>query len=85
MELSRRRVWSTRKASHIARLRPDVAVVQELEPIDHLLLLAGNEQPTFRDRRSDPAYPRRAIGVFSYTDIKLEVVDAEAPLYGFRR
>jgi endonuclease/exonuclease/phosphatase family metal-dependent hydrolase len=74
-----------RKAKHIALLRPDVLAVQEVEPIDNVLLFAGDYQPTYRDRMGDPAYPRRAIGMFSYTETELRAVDTVAPMYGFRR
>ena len=73
------------KAKHIAPFRPDVLAVQEVEPLDSVLLFAGDCQPTCRDRVGDPAYPRRAIGVFSYTDTQIEPMDAGEPLYGFRR
>jgi exonuclease III len=73
------------KAKHIAPLRPDVLVAQEVEPIDSVLLFAGEQQPTYRDRCCDPESPRRAIGVFSYTDTTLRAVDQSETLYGFRR
>lgn len=74
-----------KKSKHIALLEPDVVAVQEVEPIENVLLFAGDCQPTFRDRISDPAYPRRSIGVFSYTGVTLEAVDGANPMYGFRR
>lgn len=73
------------KARHIASFRPDVLAVQEVEPIDSLLLFDGECQPTFRDRVSDPAFPRRAVGVFSYTETEVKPVDSDDTLYGFRR
>jgi endonuclease/exonuclease/phosphatase family metal-dependent hydrolase len=73
------------KAKYLATLRPDVLAVQEVEPIDYTVLFAGDCQPIFRDRRADPAYPRRAIGLFSYTDTKLKAVDESEPMYSFRR
>jgi exonuclease III len=75
------------KAKQVAPLRPDVLVVQEVEPrIDRELFFDGERQPTYRDRIGDPAYPRgKAIGVFSYTDTKLESVDAADPMLSFRR
>src|SRR5680860_1052380 len=73
------------KSEHMEKLKPDVLAVQEVEPLDGVLLFAGETQPTFRDRVADPAYPRRAIGVFSYTDTQLEPVDVADPLYCFRR
>lgn len=69
---------------HVAALRPDVLVAQEVEPLDSVLLFAG-EQPTFRDRIGDPAFPKRAVGVFSYTGTKLVPVDVASPSYAFRR
>jgi exonuclease III len=74
-----------KKAKHIAPFRPDVLAVQEVEPLDNVLLFAGDEQPTFRDRIGDPAFLRRAIGVFSYTDVELAPVDRAACQYCFRR
>lgn len=74
------------KAAHVAQLRPDLLAVQEVErrameePI-----LGGEHQPTYGDRIGDPAFPRRAIGVFSYTGLDICAVDLEAPLYAFRR
>jgi len=73
------------KAEHVAKYRPDVLAVQEVEPIDSVRLFAGDCQPTFRDRVCDPAYPRRAIGMFSYTHTKLVPVDLAEPMYFFRR
>ncbi len=72
------------KAKQISRFRPDVLVVQEVEPIDNVLLFGGDCEPTSRDCRRDPAFPRRAIGVFSYSDLELVPVDAEEPMYAFR-
>ena len=74
-----------RKARRVSPLRPDVLVVQEVEPIDANTVFAGDSQPTFRDRVSDPAYPRRSVGVFSYTDTRLEACDLDAPEFCFRR
>jgi exonuclease III len=90
-ELMRLVTWNCRiggfrkKAKHVAPLRPDVLAVQEVEPIDDAAFFAGECQPTFRDRLGDPAFPRRAIGVFSYTDTKLQAVDVSEPMYSFRR
>jgi endonuclease/exonuclease/phosphatase family metal-dependent hydrolase len=74
-----------RKAKQVAPLLPDVLAVQEVEPIDRELRFDGACQPTYRDRIGDPAYPKRAIGVFSYTDMKLKPVDLPDPMYCFRR
>src|SRR5688572_11311328 len=73
------------KAKHIALFRPDILAVQEVEPLDSVLLFGGECQPTYRDRVCDPAFPRRAIGMFSYTETKVERVDVADPLYSFRR
>jgi endonuclease/exonuclease/phosphatase family metal-dependent hydrolase len=74
-----------KKAKHIAPYRPDVLAVQEVEPLANVLLFAGDAQPTFRERICDPAFPRRAIGMFSYTDVELAAVDGAACQYSFRR
>lgn len=74
-----------KKAKHIAPLRPDVLAVQEVEPFDGTEAFEGDARPTFCDRCADPAFPRRAIGVFSYTDTSLTPVDLSDPLYSFRR
>lgn len=74
-----------KKAKHIAPFRPDVLAVQEVEPLDDVLLFAGDDQPTFRDRIGDPAFPKRAIGMFSYTDVELAPVDGAPCQYCFRR
>ena len=77
-----------RKAGPVAALRPDILAVHEVEPIDGVLLFAGESQPTCRDRLADPAFPRRAIGMFSYTDTELRAVDLAEPMYpsaGIRR
>jgi hypothetical protein len=39
-----------RKAEAVAKLKPDVLVVQEVENIDAVLMFAGHDQPTFRHR-----------------------------------
>ena len=64
-----------KKAKQIAPFRPDVLAVQEVEPLADVLLFAGDHQPTFRDRIGDPAFPKRAIGMFSYTDVELILGD----------
>lgn len=74
-----------RKARLIAPMRPDVLAVQEVERIDAATIFEGDVQPTFRDRRPDPAFPRRAIGVFSYTGAEINAVDSHEPMYSFRR
>jgi len=74
-----------KKAKHVAPLRPDVLVVQEVEPLDSVLLFAGEHQPTFRDRSYYPSSPRRGIAVLSYTGANIRSVDCEEPIHGFRR
>lgn len=74
-----------RKAKHIAPLKPDILAVQEVEPLDNVQLLDGECQPTYRDRMSFPDFPRRSIGMFSYTDTKLNAVDLLDPMFSFRR
>jgi exonuclease III len=71
------------KSEHMARLRPDVLVVQEVEAIDNVLLFGGDNQPTYRDRIADPSSPR-GLGIFSYTDTAIRPVDVSDPM-GFRR
>jgi hypothetical protein len=66
----------------MARLRPDVLVVQEVEAIDNLLLFGGDNQSTYRDRIADPSSPR-GLGLFSYTDTEIRPVDVSDPM-GFR-
>lgn len=73
------------KAKHVCALRPDVVVVQEVEQIDSVLLFTGSSQPTFRNRLVDPQYPRRSIGVFSYTATAVKPVDLDEPMHPFRR
>ncbi len=74
-----------RKAGRVAPFRPDILAVQEVERLDGDVPLDGELQPTFRDRVADPAYPKRAVGVFSYTGAALEAVDLADPMYCFRR
>lgn len=75
------------KAAHMARLDPraDVLVVQEVEQLERYSTLAGSCQPTFRDRAIDPRFPRRGIGVFSYTSAEIRAADTDQPNYCFRR
>ena len=75
---------ASRHTAH--RFGPSVLVAQEVEANATSCSLAGEIQPTYRDLIGDPAYPKRnGIGVFLYTDTKLEAVDAADPMYGFRR
>ncbi len=74
-----------RKAGKVAPMRPDILVVQEVEPLKPGVIFDGDRQPTFADRVADPAYPRRAIGVFSYTGLELRAEDTADPMYCFRR
>ena len=59
--------------------------MQEIEPLEQVKISGGEHQPTYRDRIGDPAFPRRAIGVFSFTGLDIRAVDLEAPLIAFRR
>ena len=68
-----------KKAKHIAPLRPDVLAVQEVERFDGVPSFAGDCQPTFRDQLCNPQFPRRSIGVFSYTGVKLTRVREATP------
>jgi endonuclease/exonuclease/phosphatase family metal-dependent hydrolase len=72
------------KAKAIAPLKPDVLAVQEVESLDGVLLFAGDEQPTYRDRPA-PAESRRAIAVFSYTGVELQPVPTNQSNYSFCR
>ncbi len=74
-----------KKSAHIAPYQPDVLAVQEVEPLDRVKVFAGDTQPTFRDRWHSEQYPRRSIGLFSYTDTDLEPVDYPDPAFSFRR
>jgi len=73
------------KAEHVAGLHADLLAVQEVERLDQVLVFGGEQQPTYRDRIADPVFPRRAIGVFSYTGLEMRAVDVAAPLCAFRR
>lgn len=73
------------KAARMASLNPDIVAVQEVESLDGMLLLAGECQPTFQDRSTNPGAPRRGIGVFSYTGVEMKAVDGAQPDYAFRR
>jgi hypothetical protein len=74
-----------KKSAHIAPYQPDVLAVQEVEPLDRVKVFAGDTQPTFRDRWHSEQYPRRSIGLFSYTDTDLKPVDYPDPAFSFRR
>jgi endonuclease/exonuclease/phosphatase family metal-dependent hydrolase len=73
------------KAERIARLRPDVLAMQEVEPPDGHLGFEGGSQPAKRDRMGDPGYPRASTGMFSYTGTILHAVDRADPMDCFRR
>jgi len=73
------------KSANVEPLRPDILAVQEVEPIDNVLVFGGVEQPTFRNQIKNPAYPRRSIGLFSYTNARIRAVDETDPQYAFRR
>src|SRR5688572_26264921 len=64
---------------------PDVLAIQEIEPIDHVPVFAGNCQPTYRERSCVSEFPRRGFGMFSYTQTKLRALDPDEPFSGFRR
>jgi endonuclease/exonuclease/phosphatase family metal-dependent hydrolase len=91
MSILRLITWNCRigafrkKAQRIAPLRPDVLAVQEVEPIKNHPAFDGAVQSTYRDSVSDPEYPRRAIGMFSYTGMVLHAVDLDDPMDAFRR
>jgi exonuclease III len=74
-----------KKAKRMAPLRPDVLAVQEVEPIDAATVFDGERQPTYRYRSAEPAFPKRGIGMFSYTETTLELADLSDPMYSFRR
>jgi endonuclease/exonuclease/phosphatase family metal-dependent hydrolase len=73
------------KSAKVAVLRADILAVQEVSHKDVALVFSGVEQPTYRNQILDPAYPRRSIGVYSYTDANVRAVDETAPFYSFRR
>jgi endonuclease/exonuclease/phosphatase family metal-dependent hydrolase len=91
MSVLRLMTWNCRigalrkKAQRIAPLHPDVLVMQEVEPIDGQAGLDGASQPAQRDRMGDPDYPKKAIGMFSYTGAVLHAVDLDDPMDCFRR
>jgi hypothetical protein len=74
----------SKKAAKIAPLKPDILVVQEAEPLDDVLLFAGEQQPTFR-HRAQCGLSSRGLATLSYTGIQMACVDEDAPLDGFRR
>jgi exonuclease III len=73
------------KSANVAPLRADILAVQEVSQKDDVLVFGGVEQPTFRNQIMDPAYPRRSIGFYSYTNAGIRAVDETDPLYAFRR
>ena len=73
------------KAKHVAPHRPDVLVVQEVENLDKYAPIDRAVAPTYRNRLEDPEYPRRGIGVFSYSGVQLAPCDNDDPSYCFRR
>jgi len=65
-----------RKAAEIARFAPDLAVIQECEPLDKLKFPANVPLPTAQLWFGDSEAGRpsaKGIGIFSYTDAKLKV------------
>ena len=73
-----------KKAAHLAPFRPDILCVQEVEPVERA---AFDERwrPTYCDRTCAPGFPRRGLGVLSYTDTEFAALDASEPFTGFRR
>jgi len=73
-----------KKAAHLAPFRPDILCVQEVEPVEQA---AFDERwrPTYCDRTCAPGFPRRGLGVLSYTDTEIAALDASEPFTGFRR
>ena len=59
------------KAKRVAALRPDILAVQELRPLDDVLLFDRCEQPTFRERASRSIDPGRGVGMFSFTVVAM--------------
>ena len=68
------------KAQYIADLKPDIAAIQEVEPIDDKNALSG-KTATFWHRNT-PRPLRKSIGMVSYTKIKLAPIDT---MLGVRR
>src|SRR5262245_5511066 len=67
------------KCASLAQLRPDVLAVQELESLDSVLLFAGECQPTFKHRATDPL-TTRGTGILSYTETRILPVDESEPM-----
>lgn len=71
------------KAERIAELRPDIAALQEVEPISEAGEFPEGARPTYWHRTSPVSPPKRkAIGMCSFTDIKLTPVGMT---YGIRQ
>lgn len=67
----------------MASLRPDVLVVQEVEPIAGELFFDGACQPTYRQRFASEG-SRRGLGVFSYSGAAIRpAFDVTDPFHGF--
>lgn len=62
-----------KKAAPIAQYRPDLAVIQECEPLDKLRFDDSVPPPSSQLWFGDGAH--KGVGVFSYTDLKFEVHD----------
>jgi len=71
-----------KKAAHMAPLRPDILSVQEVEPFE-LSQFAEDCRPTYGHRSCAEGFPRRGLGVFSYTQTRINAVDGD-PFSGFR-
>lgn len=77
--------FAKKKAKYVASLQPDVLAVQELETLKVLPSFCGDRQPTYHDRQAHPEFPRRAIGMFSYSGLPIQAADGVKTLYSFRR
>jgi endonuclease/exonuclease/phosphatase family metal-dependent hydrolase len=73
------------KAPSIAAYRPDVLAVQELTRLDTLSEVAGSEQPSFRNHDDLATQWQRGLGLFSFTGLEIEAVDAADHSSSFRR
>jgi hypothetical protein len=73
------------KPAHVAPLKPDVLGVQEIEPLS-LADFPAALRPHYCDRSCAADFPRRGIGMFSYSPRPaFQAVDGNEPFSGFRR
>ena len=63
------------KAKRIAKERPDVLAVQEVERMDDISFFPEEAQPFYWHCERLRPQAKKAIGMFSYTDIKLTFLD----------